>query len=57
MGSEGKMQMMPMCQQMMKEHKAMMQMMMNMMQMQKMMMKGVKPCREKRNDDGNGQDA
>ncbi|MDP3259552.1 MAG: hypothetical protein Q8M34_03060 [Thermodesulfovibrionales bacterium] len=47
MGSEGKMQMMPMCQQMMKEHKAMMQMMMNMMQMQKKMMKGVKPAEKK----------
>lgn len=63
MGGEGKMPMMPMCQemmkqqmgegqqmpmmQMMKEHKAMMQMMMNMMQMQKKMMKGVKPAEKK----------
>lgn len=52
MGGEGKMQMMPMCQemmkqQMMKEHKAMMHMMMNMMQMQKKMMKGVKPSEKK----------
>ena len=38
---------MPMCQQMMKEHKAMMQMMMEMMQVQKKMMKGVKPAEKK----------
>lgn len=41
------MQMMPMCQQMMKGHKAMMQMMMDMMKMQQKMMKGMKPLEKK----------
>lgn len=53
MDGEGKMPMMPMCEQMMKQKMGegqqmpMMQMMMDMMKMQKKMMKGVKPGEKK----------